>query len=199
MDEPPIEQPTESPQPVATAPPPPAPSGWWRSLDGKSRAAIWVAAGALVVAVAIAAFGISRIHHEDRIGFVRASRAMPYGGPGRMRPRRGFMAMRNMRAEALSAAAKAIGISESDLRDQVMSGTSMADVAKAHHVDPQKVIDAIVSLEKKRIDAAVKDGRIPQPVASRLEAHLEQTVAARVYSSGGPQPMFGPGRMMGGG
>jgi len=73
-----------------------------------------------------------------------------HGGPG------GFMGPR------LDAAAKALGLSATDLQSEMQGGKSIADVAKAHNVDVQKVIDALVADAKSNLDQQVKDGKITQ-------------------------------------
>jgi len=49
------------------------------------------------------------------------------------------------RHEDFAKIAGVIGISEDDLKTAIQSGQSIADIAKAHGVDPQKVIDALVA------------------------------------------------------
>ena len=56
--------------------------------------------------------------------------------------------------------AKTIGIERADLRAALKSGQSVAEIAQAHDVDPQAVVDAVVSAVNQRVDQAVTDGRI---------------------------------------
>jgi len=49
------------------------------------------------------------------------------------------------RREDFAKIAGVIGISEADLKAAVQGGQSLAQVAQAHNVDPQKVIDALVA------------------------------------------------------
>ena len=49
------------------------------------------------------------------------------------------------RHEDFAKIAGVIGISEDDLKTAIQSGQSIAQVAQAHNVDPQKVIDALVA------------------------------------------------------
>ena len=53
-----------------------------------------------------------------------------------------------------------IGVSRADLRTALKSGQSVAEVAQAHGVDPQAVIDAVVNAVNQRVDEAVQNGRI---------------------------------------
>jgi hypothetical protein len=188
--------------PAAPPPPPPPPSvpakvSWWSSLDRASRIALGVAVALLVLAIAVGAYGISRVGRPS-VSNVAATRPGPnrfgFGGGGFG----GRGMMRNFRMQGLSVAAKTIGVSQTDLQNELASGKSIADVAKEHNVDEQKVIDAMVASERTQIDAAVKDGSIPQALASRLEAALPQIVAARVNAPGG-RGGFGFGRGSDGG
>jgi hypothetical protein len=45
----------------------------------------------------------------------------------------------------LDAAATAIGITTDELRTELQAGKTIAQVAQAHNVDPQKVIDVLVA------------------------------------------------------
>jgi urease accessory protein UreF len=95
----------------------------------------------------------------------------------------------------LSVAAKAIGISESDLITALRGGSSIAEVARQHGVDVQKVIDALVADSKIELAAAVKAGRITQAQANAISANLTQRITDRVNATGGmfPPGPFGPG------
>ena len=90
----------------------------------------------------------------------------------------------------LSVAAGAIGISEDDLKTALQSGQSMADVATAHGVDPQKVIDALVADAQAKLAERVASGEITQAQADEISANLVQRITDRVNHAGGPG---GPG------
>src|SRR5947209_1984947 len=57
----------------------------------------------------------------------------------------------------LSVAATTIGISEADLRSAIESGQTIAQVAQAHGVDPQTVIDAMVAAEQTDLKDKISD------------------------------------------
>jgi hypothetical protein len=52
----------------------------------------------------------------------------------------------------VAVAAKAIGITPKELRADLKNGQSVADVAKAHNVDPQTVIDALTKVGDQRVE-----------------------------------------------
>ena len=95
----------------------------------------------------------------------------------------------------LAVAAKAIGITEADLRTALQSGKTMADVAKANNVDPQKVIDALVQDGLDELAADVKAGAITQAQADAEKAHVTEHATNMVNGTfrGGPGGPGGPG------
>ena len=73
-----------------------------------------------------------------------------------------------------SVVAKAIGISEADLKTALQGGQTVAAVAKAHNVELQVVIDALVADGQAELDAAVKAGTITQAQADAEKTELTQ-------------------------
>jgi hypothetical protein len=105
--------------------------------------------------------------------------ARPQGGPGH-----------GGRGPGLTAAAKAIGISESDLRTAVQSGQTIADVARAKGVDVTTVIDAIVTEMNSHLADAVSNGRLTQAQADEMKANASaratDLVNGKLPARGGP-------------
>src|SRR4029079_9196921 len=96
----------------------------------------------------------------------------------------------------LGVVASTIGISEDDLRTALQGGQSIADIAKAHNVDPQAVIDALVADASKHLDQAVADGKLTQEQADQMKADLPQRMADFVTTAamaGGCPGMGGGG------
>jgi hypothetical protein len=87
-----------------------------------------------------------------------------------------------------SVVAKAIGMTEADLKTALSSGQTIAAVAKAHNVSVQVVIDALVADEKTELAAAVKAGTITQAQADARTTNLVQRITDRVNGTfrGGP-------------
>jgi hypothetical protein len=121
----------------------------------------------------------------------------PNGGGGPRLERRAFGA-------DAGAAAKYLGLSESDLRAKLRGGDSLADVAKAQGKDVGGLQDAIVAAQKADLDKAVADKKLTQSQAddmlSGLKAHVADLVNAkpgdrphvRGRERGGPRLHFGP-------
>jgi hypothetical protein len=96
----------------------------------------------------------------------------------------------------VAIAAQTIGVDQSQLLTALQSGQSIAQVASAHGVSAQKVIDAIVGARKATLADAVKAGRLTQAQADELVANLTQRVTQLVNDSGfagGPAPGSAPG------
>jgi len=98
--------------------------------------------------------------------------------------------------DRLGIAAQAIGISADDLRTALQGGKSIAQVAKDHNIDEQKVIDALVAAENTAIDQAVKDGKLTQAQADERKTGFAAHVKDKVERLGlkGPGDHDGPGR-----
>lgn len=124
--------------------------------------------------------------------------AAPRGGhgPGGPGGPAGFGGGPHELGDDLSIAAKAIGISDADLKTALQSGQSLAAVAKAHNVDPQKVIDALVADEDAELADQVKNGQLTQAQADQIKPNIAQRVTDRVNNAGGPHG--GPGGRHGG-
>ena len=74
----------------------------------------------------------------------------------------------------VETAAKALGLSEEQLIEQLRGGKSLSDVAKAQGKDYKAVKAAVRAAIKTELDAAVKDGRLTQARADRILARLTQ-------------------------
>jgi len=90
-----------------------------------------------------------------------------------------------------SVVAAAIGISVADLDAALAKGQTVAAIAKAHNVDPQKVIDALVTDGLNELAAEVKAGTITQAQADAQKAAVTQRATDQVNGTfsggrGGP-------------
>lgn len=87
----------------------------------------------------------------------------------------------------LDAAASYLGLTEDQLRTQLQSGKTLADVAKAQGKSVDGLIDALVAATKKDLDEAVADGRLTQAQADQILADMKQRITDRVN---GKLPQF---------
>jgi hypothetical protein len=82
------------------------------------------------------------------------------GGPGGPHGRFGF-------GFALDAAADALGITPDELRQDLQSGQTIADIAKAKNLDINAVIGTLVDKAKAELDQRVADGKMTQAEADQ--------------------------------
>ena len=112
----------------------------------------------------------------DRVAEAVQREGLPEHGPGG--PGRGHF------GAGLDAAAAAIGIDSEELRTALQDGSTIADVAEAHDVDVQTVIDALVAEASTHLDDAVADGRITEAQAAEMKANLPARIEAMVNGEG---------------
>jgi hypothetical protein len=158
------------------------------------------AAGALVVALAAAgaAFGASRLEGRTHTGSAGPPGAFVSSGSGPSsdaRPWHRFGGPRGDHDDGLAAAATYLGISQSDLLTQLRSGKTLAQVANATNgKSAAGLVDALVADAKARLAQAVKDGRLTQAQADRIQQDLTQRITDRVDRAGPAGPgHHGPG------
>jgi hypothetical protein len=66
------------------------------------------------------------------------------------------------------------------LMKEVRAGKTIAQVATAHNVDPQRVVDALVQAAKQKIEAARTAGKITAERAAKLEEGATARIAKLV-------------------
>jgi hypothetical protein len=113
--------------------------------------------------------------------------ARPEVGPGRHgRPGHGPR-VRVLR-EAMETAATTIGITVDQLREELRTNGTVAAVATAHGVEPQAVIDALVTAANTHIDARLAEGDITAEQAADLKAKVVERATTFVNDT----PTRGP-------
>jgi hypothetical protein len=146
-----------------------------------------------------------RIQNGDIPPLVFGRRGFGPGGPGVPGVPGGMGVLKAGIGDAFSAAAKYLGLSESDLRTKLGNGQSLAEIAKAQGKSPSGLEDAIVAAQKSALDQAVKDKRLTQAQADKvlsvLKAHADDLVNGTPgagprfrgrFHGGGPRFFFGP-------
>ena len=82
--------------------------------------------------------------------------------------------------------AKLLGMSKDELKAALMSGKTMAELAKERGVDRQKVVDLIAARMQKRLDARLKDGDVTREEYDARKARIPE-LAARIVDEGMPK------------
>ncbi len=95
----------------------------------------------------------------------------------------------------LDVAANYLGVTVTSLRDSLMSGTSLAQVAKDKNKSVDGLVDAIVAEQKKELALAVTAGRITDAQRDSIEQGLAARVKAMVNGERPPgfRAFRGPG------
>jgi hypothetical protein len=91
--------------------------------------------------------------------------------------------LRGVLGGSINAVASALGISSKDLVGDLKNGQSIADIANSKHVDLNTLINTLVTDAQSQIDAAVKAGHLPQALATKLAANLNQLITNAVNGS----------------
>jgi hypothetical protein len=100
----------------------------------------------------------------------------------------GFGPGRGRLDAGLQAAAGYLGLTVAKLREQLLAGKSLADVAKAQGKTADGLAQRLVTAARTRLDAAVKAKRLTQAEADRIAAELRAHIDEEIREEGfGPQ------------
>jgi uncharacterized protein YidB (DUF937 family) len=92
---------------------------------------------------------------------------------------------RVIRHHFLGIVAETIGITPAELREELADGSTIAEVAEAHGVDPQAVVDAVLAPLFERIDQAEANGRLTPEEAAEKKAAATERVTNIVFNGPG--------------
>jgi polyhydroxyalkanoate synthesis regulator phasin len=111
-----------------------------------------------------------------------------FSGPG------GFRGDHGPFGHDLDAAATYVGLTEEQLRTQLASGKTLADIAKAQGKSVDGLVDTLVAEFKQHLDAAVAAGRLTQSQADQVLTDVRQRITDRVNGKApeydGARPQF---------
>jgi polyhydroxyalkanoate synthesis regulator phasin len=80
----------------------------------------------------------------------------------------------------LDAAASYLGLSSSELHEELADGKSLAEIAREQDKSVDGLVQELVEVAEERIDEAVADGRLSEERATRLRQGLEDRIRDRV-------------------
>ena len=86
----------------------------------------------------------------------------------------------------LAAAATYLGLAQAELRAELESGKSLAQIAKAEGKSVDGLKKALATEMNKKLDAAVKAGQVTQAQADELQARMTEHLDDLVNGVGGP-------------
>jgi len=105
-------------------------------------------------------------------GGPRGGGGLGHGGPGFGGPRFGL----GLSLKSAEGAAKYLGITTAQLHEQLRDGKSLADIAKANNKSVDGLKAAIKDAATKRLDDAVKDGKLTQTQRDEMAATLDERI-----------------------
>jgi hypothetical protein len=79
-------------------------------------------------------------------------------------------------APGLEAAATYLGLTEDQLRTELQSGKTLAQIATAHGKTADGLVNALLDAAKKKLDAAVAAGRLTRADADSMLSGLEERI-----------------------
>ena len=88
--------------------------------------------------------------------------------------------VRHLRRAEFKVAAGTIGIKPAELRSDIKAGQSVADVATAHGVSPDDVVNAVVQNVDAKADHALSTGKITQAQDDQIKAKVQARVTTLV-------------------
>ena len=138
-----------------------------------------------------------RVRSGDGLGLLPALGPLGKGfgfgfGPGHGR----LPELKRIGGDFLQTAADYLGMTTAELRDAMRDGDSLADVAKQKNKSVDGLKTAIKNAQKDDLDQAVKDGKLTQAQADRIQDELSEHVDELVEGGRGlkiPRLGFGLG------
>ncbi len=87
---------------------------------------------------------------------------------------------------SLAGAATYLGLTQEELRTELRSGQTLAQIAKAKDKSVDGLKKALTAEAKSKLDAAVKAGRLTQAQADALQVRMTEHLDDLVNGTGGP-------------
>ena len=144
------------------------------------------------VEAAVTAGTLTRAQADAIEARIAAGQGLGFGGMGG-----GFRGpdgggMHGILGPSLDAATGYLGLTEAQIRTQLASGKTLAQIATAQGKTAAGLVDVLVTAETAQLATAVKDGKLSSTQEQQILANLKQRVTDMVNGT------FGPGMMHGG-
>lgn len=97
-------------------------------------------------------------------------------GPGMMNGMGGMMDNFNL----LDVVAEQVGLTADEVRDELATGISIADLAAKYDVDVQVIVDAALAQHQAALDAAVESGAMTPEQAATMQPMMASMLATRI-------------------
>ena len=97
-------------------------------------------------------------------------------GPGMMNGMSGMMGNFNL----IDIVAEQVGITADEVRDELATGISIAELAAKYDVDVQLIVDAALAQHQTALDAAVESGTMTPEQAEAMQPMMASMLATRI-------------------
>lgn len=97
-------------------------------------------------------------------------------GPGMMNGMSGMMGNFNL----IDVVAEQVGLTADEVRDELATGISIADLAAKYEVDVQVIIDEALAQHQAALDAAVESGAMTPEQAATMQPMMASMLATRI-------------------
>jgi hypothetical protein len=141
------------------------------------------AIGTATTAAVLATSGVALAGAASNTGAPPSSTTATAAAPAKVgsATRVGKIRLRRLiRQGAVAVITKTIGIDRHTLRADLLAGQTIAQIATANQVDPQMVINALVTAATTKLNAAVQADKIKPARATNIEQKLPARVAELV-------------------
>lgn len=136
------------------------------------------------VDAAVAAGSVTKAEADALKARIQSNDFPLFGGPHRGFGHGGFIGR-------LDSAAGYIGITDAQLRTELESGKSLAQIATAHGKSVDGLIGALVAAAKDKLDNAVSSGRLTKAQETEMLGVLKDRITSAVNRTDGPgEPHF---------
>ena len=99
-------------------------------------------------------------------------------------------AIKGAAEDRIDAAAKFLGLTEAELRTQLRSGKSLADIAKDKGKSVNDLKAAMKSAITSELDQAVKDGKLTADQRTKIEQNLDTALDRLINRTAPDHPTF---------
>jgi len=97
-------------------------------------------------------------------------------GPGMMNGMSGMMGNFNL----IDVVAEQVGLTADEVRDELATGISIADLAAKYEVDVQVIIDEALAQHQAALDVAVESGAMTPEQAATMQPMMASMLATRI-------------------
>jgi len=107
----------------------------------------------------------------------------PNGGAGPKPGALGPFIGRKLIGQSADTVANALHITTAELKTDLQSGKSIADIARSKGIDVNKVINTLVADASSKVDQAVSAGKLTTQQANTIKSHLQAAITNLVNNN----------------